>query len=264
MENSVDKVTECPICCETMQKPIIQCRAGHSMCLNCVSGLTSCPICRGEMSNTRNFNLEQLIESLEKTCKLKCGFTNKGCKFLLDPRQKAQHECECKYRTFQCEGKKFCNWKCDWRGSYSDIEKHFKDYHNNHTWMSFKTESMLTMNLEQDFLDIHIINFHNGQNYFWYKHKVDKTQQKVFWTIQMIGTQQMAGNYYYEFEIFKGPTRKFKVIEICLNDAIDARNIFESEKCVVMSFKMLRSYLNENKEISFKFRIMSIKKHSTN
>ncbi|KAL3274289.1 hypothetical protein HHI36_015694 [Cryptolaemus montrouzieri] len=261
---SVDKVTECPICCETMTKPIIQCKAGHSMCKGCVtSQVICCPICRGPMSDIRNFGLEQVIESLEKTCKVKCDYTNKGCKYLLEPRKKNAHQLECKYRKFQCEGKKFCKWECTWMGNLDELEKHFKGTHSNHCFMTFRTEASLKMNLEQNFLDLHIINFHNGQNFFWYKHKVDTTNQKVYWTIQIIGTKQTAQNYYYEFEISQGPTRKFKVIEICENDVVDANKIFESEKCVVMSFKTLKTYLNENNELPFKFRIMSVKKHST-
>lgn len=256
-----DQAMKCPICLETMKNPILQCQRGHSMCGDCINqtSITMCPCCRGAITSTRNYQLEQIIEGL-KSFKISCSFSRKGCKYVLDRDDKDGHEYECKYRTFQCEGKKFAKWKCDWTGDLTDIHKHFKDYHNNNTWMEYRTEANLKMCLDRDFLDVHIISFFNGQHYFYYKHKIDVAKEKAFWTFQFVGFKNHAKNYYYEFEVHSGPTRKFKVTEVCENDTVDANRIFEKGNCVVMSFSTIKTYLNEQGELPFKFRIMSIKK----
>lgn len=256
-----DRAMNCPICLDTMKIPILQCARGHSMCGECIKSteITMCPCCRGSLTTIRNFQLEQLIDSL-KSIKISCVYARKGCKYILSKDEKDDHEFECKFRKFQCEGKKFANWKCEWSGDLTDMHKHFKDYHNNHTWMEYRTDATMKMCLESEFLDVQIISFFNGQNYFYYKHKVDIAKQKAFWTFQLVGLKNHARNYYYEFEVHNGPIRKFKVTEICENDTVDANKIFEKETCAVMSFGTIRSFLNAQGELPFKFRIMSIKK----
>lgn len=258
-----DKAMSCPICLETMSIPIMQCARGHSMCGNCITAtkITMCPCCRGSLANPiRNHQLEDLIEGLKNVLKLNCYFSKKGCKYSLNQSEKDFHESECKFRTFPCGGKQFANWNCNWKGDLGDIYKHFKENHSNHTLMEYRTEANMKICFTSDFYDIQIINFHNGQNYFYYKHKVDITKSKVYWIFQFIGMKSHARHYYYEFEVHSGPIRKFKVTEICENDTADVNKLFENEKCVVMSFDTIKNYLNEEGELPFKFRIMSIKK----
>nr|CAI5865830.1 unnamed protein product [Callosobruchus analis] len=251
----------CPICLETMHPPIVQCQIGHSMCKSCISAynIQRCPSCRSPLTNTRNYQLEQVIEGLGDLLKIKCIYNKKGCKYVLSAEEKGAHEDECRFRSFHCEGKKYAKWNCQWTGDYGDILKHFKDYHNNQTWMQYRTEANMKMNLNNDFLDIQIISFFNGQQYFYYKHKLDVAKGKAYWAFQLVGTKSQAKHYYYEFEIHNDPVRKFKVTEMCYSDVEDVNKIFEEEKCVVISFKVLKSYLIDD-ELPFKFRIMSIKK----
>ncbi|KAJ8927495.1 hypothetical protein NQ314_020044 [Rhamnusium bicolor] len=138
------------------------------MCGDCItaSSIKICPVCRGALTDTRCFQVEQIIEALQKGVKLSCSYSTKGCKFTLSHSEKEGHESECKFRKFQCEGKKFAKWKCDWSGEYADLHKHFKDYHNNHTWMEYRTEANIKICLERDYLDIQIISFFNGQHFF--------------------------------------------------------------------------------------------------
>ena len=262
MANQLDKVIMCPICLDTMTKPILQCETGHSMCGDCITSnsVKSCPQCRGPISKTRNYQLEQIIENIPKSLRGPCFFADKGCKYLLLPTEKADHEAECKNRKFLCEGRKFAKWKCEWFGSYTELEKHFKQVHRNN--MEYKMQMDLSVDLKKDHRDVQIISFFNGAQYFWYKFMVDVAQEKVFWVFQFIGPKKQAKNYYYEFEISDGPIRKFKVTEICDNDVARAESLFKEERCVALSFTTVRSYLNEKGKLPIKFRIMTAKKHN--
>lgn len=262
MSSQLEKIMMCPICLDTLTKPIVQCANGHNMCGNCIlaNSIQQCPTCRGSMTNTRCYQMEQMIEELQKSVKLNCYYSSKGCKFVLSQREKEAHEQECKFRKFKCEGEKFANWRCEWSGEYDDIYKHFKDYHNNHTWMEFRTEANMKISFENDFLDVQIISFLNGKQFFYYKHKVDVAKEKAYWLFQFIGTKKQAENYYYEFEVHLGPVRKLKFTEICENDVVNANDLFAKEKCVVLSFSSIKNFLNRDGELPFKFRLMSIKK----
>lgn len=258
-----DRAMTCPVCLDTMCKPIMQCERGHSMCGSCIvdNQIKICPYCRGDLSKPiRNHQLEDLIEGLNTVLKISCAYSKKGCKYVLSSKEKNSHELECRYRTFQCEGKKFVKWKCDWSGNLGDMYQHFKNAHNNHTWMEYRTEANIKICFTNDFCDLQIINFHNGQNYFYYKHKVDVAKSKVYWIVQFVGMKSHAQHYYYEFEIYKGPIQKLKYSDICVNDTENVDKLFETEKCVVMSFPTVKNFLNDEGELPFKFRIMSIKK----
>ncbi|KAJ8957476.1 hypothetical protein NQ317_019678 [Molorchus minor] len=245
---------KCSVCCEILRKPIMLCRGGHNTCGNCRSGLQQCPTCRGPLSDIRNIEMEQMIERLQNcNIKLPCCFAKKS---------KEAHENECRFRKFQCEGKKFAKWKCDWSGEYADLHKHFKHFHNNNTWMEYRTEASMKVSLKNDFRDIQIISFFNGQHFFYYKHKIDVGKAKAYWTFELVGTKDQAKNFFYEFEVSQGPVRKFKVTEVCESDVTNIDDIFNKEKCVAISFASLKNYLNENGELAFKFRIMSVKKQT--
>jgi hypothetical protein len=256
----MDKVIMCPICLDTMTSPILQCEVGHSMCGDCIKDneVKICPQCRGPLSKTRNYQLEQLIENMPKSLKTSCFFADKGCKYLLAPTEKADHEVECKHRKFLCEGRKFAKWKCEWFGNYTELEQHFKREHGNH--MEYKMQMEADVKLDKDFRDVQIISFFNGAQYFWYKYMVDVARQKVHWIFQFIGPKKQAKNYYYEFEISNGPIRKLKVTEVCENDVVRAEELCQSERCVSLSFTTVKSYLNAAGKLPIKFRIMAIKK----
>ncbi|KAL1497257.1 hypothetical protein ABEB36_008250 [Hypothenemus hampei] len=249
----------CAICLDIITPPLVQCQVGHAHCKSCfeASGIQKCPTCRGNMSlQPRSIELEQLLQVHKLTLENSCRFTYKGCKLKIDQETKENHERECRFRTFICEGKKFAGWKCNWTGEYSNIEQHFKQHHSDKNLMKFKTEASSKVNFQTDFKDVHLISFFNGQAYFYYKHYVNVEKQKIYWLFQYIGLQSKARQYFYEFEIHKGPLRKFKVSEQCWNDVADANSLFQFEKCVVMSFTSAKNFLNPEGELSFRFRIL--------
>lgn len=55
----------CPICLEFMVRTVINlCENGHSFCNNCRLQVTSCPICRVRINNSRNYTLEGLCQEI--------------------------------------------------------------------------------------------------------------------------------------------------------------------------------------------------------
>lgn len=156
-------------------------------------------------------------------------------------------------------GKTFAKWKCNWTGNFQDIHQHFKTSHKSNSLMEYRTESTTQISFTQNFLDVHVISFFNGQQFFYYKHKIDVAKQKAYWLFQLVGTKSQAKQYYYEFEISDG-IRKFKVTEICENDTVNVEEIFNKEKCVAVSFQTIKNYLDKNGELTYKFRIMTLKK----
>lgn len=121
--------------------------------------------------------------------------------------------------------------------------------------MEFKTDICLDINFNSAHRDIDVVSFFNGQSYFYYKHFVDTRKEKLYWAFQFIGLKCKADSFYYEFEVYDGPIRKFKVSELCYNDTTNIEDIFELEKCVVMSFTTAKNFINDDGQLPVRFRI---------
>lgn len=124
--------------------------------------------------------------------------------------------------------------------------------------MPFRADVTTKINLNENYKDIQLISFKDGKQLFWYKHKVDVAAKKVYWVFVLIGLKRNTKYYEYEFEVRNGPTQKFKVNDYCKSDNDDIEKIFREEKCVVMSFSTIKNYLNNEGELSFRFRIRNI------
>ena len=100
----VAKSLECPVCLDTIKNPPIhQCEKGHGLCSTCRQTLKDqdkpCPVCRGKLTDTRNFALENVLEQLPK---IKCKYS--GCTFQKSDAQQVKiHEEECREKRVFCE-----------------------------------------------------------------------------------------------------------------------------------------------------------------
>ena len=94
---------ECPVCLKTiMDPPIFQCTRGHGLCINCREDIKNrgqpCPVCRDPLSNTRNLQVERMLDKLPKN----------NCKYEACQFKKAEidlvktHEIDCPYRLVSC------------------------------------------------------------------------------------------------------------------------------------------------------------------
>lgn len=256
---SIYDTLNCSVCLDIFEKPIRQCIKGHSFCTKCIDpqNIKLCPECRSQISETRNYKLEELIESIALPCENK----DAGCTYKLKKPELQEHHLECQHRKLKCEGKKFCNWNCNWEGN--KLLAHFKEQHPASSSLEYNATVTIRYNDKSDFSDLQLISAH--YHLFWYKHKVDVKKGLAYWAFQMIGLRKQTLNYYYEFEFFMAPpsVRKYKVTEVCTSDLDDINEIFDSEKCVAISLKTLKNYVDANNEYTFRFRLMKIKKPET-
>lgn len=75
--SSLASKLECPVCYEYLSAPIFICNTGHSLCSNCKKKLKKCALCQAVVSNSRNYALEEISESLE----ICCPNASQGCKY---------------------------------------------------------------------------------------------------------------------------------------------------------------------------------------
>lgn len=255
MADSIDeKVLCCPQCKDLLCAPIFQCTSGHSVCHNCQKRMAVCSSCKLPITKIRNLQLEQVIETVKPKIKVECTFKYKGCTYKMKAHERARHEKECRYNTHKCEAGSFLDVDCKWKGSFDDIYDHFVQEHADCTRTNFKACG--TLKLNAGYKNLQIIEYGKGQNYFYYKIKVDHSNEKVYVWFKLIGLEMFANRYYYEFEIHKGDVKKIKYCMLCNSHAMSDTAIINNESCAVFSFKQLKAFKNENEEIAYRFRIM--------
>jgi len=100
----VSEALECPVCLETIKDPpVFLCTNGHELCHTCRERHKTegkpCPVCKGELTDTRARAVERMLEKLPKTqCK------HEGCTFSRADAQvvKSHEEKECRLKPVQC------------------------------------------------------------------------------------------------------------------------------------------------------------------
>ncbi|XP_063704020.1 zinc finger TRAF-type-containing protein 1-B-like [Culicoides brevitarsis] len=72
----VAQLLECPICLDTVRRPIVQCINGHLLCSGCRNKTQQCPVCRVSLeSNTsRCLVAEKLLGLIVETFKNKINY----------------------------------------------------------------------------------------------------------------------------------------------------------------------------------------------
>ena len=113
---------QCPVCFSIPRSgPIYQCESGHLHCKKCHPGLRQCPICRGQIGNTRSLMTEKLIAKLTT----KCSFTEQGCcEDEKLPEEMLLHERACNFRLVKC-----LFIACDEKVPVADLLDHSKLKH---------------------------------------------------------------------------------------------------------------------------------------
>ncbi|XP_050222120.1 E3 ubiquitin-protein ligase SINA-like 10 [Mercurialis annua] len=82
------ELMDCPICCEPLTTPIIQCENGHATCNSCSEKTQKCHSCTLPIRRMRNRILEDVADSL-RVC---CSFKNYGCPATVRYPDKINHE----------------------------------------------------------------------------------------------------------------------------------------------------------------------------
>uniref|UniRef100_A0A1E1WES9 E3 ubiquitin-protein ligase n=1 Tax=Pectinophora gossypiella TaxID=13191 RepID=A0A1E1WES9_PECGO len=246
------ELPECPVCMETMSKPIYQCASGHSLCNVCTTNLCppNCPICRQPMTQMRNWQLEELIAK----AKVPCPNKPSGCVYTMTADDLESHLKECIFRHMDCPlGAIF--GRCSWNGKLGDMVNHFKERHADNFIANPDADIELSnVNIRED--DRHMYLLNQGKLLFILTMKIDTSQKMAYWTVQHIGSKNMARQYIYEVCVTskQDPRRKVVFIEHCFNDAIKADEVFRQAKCALLPLDSLNHFI-ANKKMSFKFLV---------
>ena len=111
---------ECPICFEYFQPPIGICSNGHSICGNCTTKITTCPLCRARILSTINLTLENVMRKI----RARCEFGTFGCNVTSSVGEIRQHETVCTRRPYKCP-----ITDCTWNRPLSAIRFHLMPKH---------------------------------------------------------------------------------------------------------------------------------------
>lgn len=91
---AIIEALECLICQVLMSAPIYNCVTGHAICNGCKKKLTECPLCKQQLTDSRNFALENIAISAQ----FFCSHRKQGCMFVGNVEQWLDHEKICTAR----------------------------------------------------------------------------------------------------------------------------------------------------------------------
>ncbi|XP_075973474.1 E3 ubiquitin-protein ligase Siah1-like [Anticarsia gemmatalis] len=255
------ELPECPVCLETMSAPIYQCQSGHSLCNICTQNLMPpiCPICRLNVTQMRNWQLEEIVSK----AKVPCPNKSFGCIYTMVAKDMDEHIKECIFRAMDCPlGVVF--GKCSWSGKLKEIMEHFKDRHPENCNVATDEEVEISnVDIKKD--DRHVYLVAQSKMHFVITMKIDTLQKMAYWTIQLIGSKKAARDHIYEIHVISKQTARRKVvfIEHCFNDALKADEVFRMGKCAVLPLDSLVHFI-QNKKMSFRFFIKRIPNDAQN
>ncbi|CAG9087546.1 unnamed protein product [Plutella xylostella] len=243
---------ECPVCMEAMCAPIFQCKVGHSLCHTCTSNLRPpvCPICREDMTQMRNWQLEEILNKAQVPCPNK----SRGCIYVTKTVDVEDHLKECIFRSMDCPlGVVF--GKCSWNGQLKEMMDHFSQRHPENCNVTSDAEVVLkNINIKEDDRFVYLLA--QGKLVFIMTVKLDTLQNMAYWTVQHIGSKKAAQQHVYEIHLTSQQDTRRKVVftDHCFNDAIKADEVFRMGKCAILPLETFAHFVKD-KKIGFRFFI---------
>ncbi|KAJ4451944.1 hypothetical protein ANN_03428 [Periplaneta americana] len=117
---------QCKICQEYLTIPIVTCERGHNVCTSCRIRQEHCRVCKGNLSDTRNRMLEEMVEDMEYPCRRR----ELGCFDFLKQCDLGLHEKTCaKKNSLQCPLRTLRRSRCNWSGERPNLKEHFLRKH---------------------------------------------------------------------------------------------------------------------------------------
>lgn len=153
-QNTILAELECPSCREYMVEEIVICQNGHSTCKKCKDSTeTSCKICQQPFVVERNHTLEKVVAAFKYPCK------NPGCGKLLEAKNIFEHERFCEFGVYECA---LYFTGCNWSGKLSELIKHVKNKHKEHTKAFINTNNVKS-----------IVHFHKDEVFIVFNKHTD-------------------------------------------------------------------------------------------
>ena len=257
---------ECPVCLKTItDPPIYLCENQHGVCFPCRSrlkaGHSSCPVCRGQLTNKRNHMLEGILDTLPKTrCKYDCGFTRTDVELV------KTHEKDCMSKPAPCI---YCSDKVPMRSIYYHLM-----YHHYNKVMESSTDHVF---VGPDGRWVNVKDMKVSENSGWSNQipfkvniggQADKSTEflrnwteidknhVMFW-ISYCGSQKEANNYEFKIKIQSSRDKKngketflSKNTARCVSCELSVEDMKDDKQgAVVFSKRLLREAADGNNQL---------------
>ncbi|WOG92919.1 hypothetical protein DCAR_0312197 [Daucus carota subsp. sativus] len=159
-------VLDCPICFVALTAPVFQCNNGHIACSNCCCKIRNvCPSCSLSIGSNRCRAIENVLESIEISCKN----IKYGCKKTTSYNKKHEHELMCIHEPCSCP-----HLGCDFVASSKQLYMHSYRAHT-YSAISFSYDSTFSVPVT------------NGMEYAVLRESTDKTLFVLNYAVQSIG-----------------------------------------------------------------------------
>lgn len=240
------KEMECLVCYEYMVPPIFLCTRGHSICGTCknTKGIARCPMCQANVTNMRNFALENVTVAT----KYPCRNNDAGCKFMGNSINIRNHEKQCVMLRVECP------FGCGWKGNTNNVIEHSQKSHNIDT--KWTLNDTLFRNLKSPTLvDYHLVKFDKKLFKIGFKHL--SLTGPVHWVVQEIGrqfTDKPEYKYTLKFIDQSDMGRQFIINNLCFGicGSGDFRN------CLIIPYQLLKPYITDEDQLIFQLSIQKI------
>lgn len=194
---------ECPVCLEYMIPPIMQCNGGHSFCQGCRNQITTCPICKGTISDTRNFLLEDITSMIVYPCKYK----RYGCTHSAKADQIQQHQDTCINGPYRC-----IMDDCSWEDRHTKFLEHLTDTHKDNIVETDSISYILDNTLDMEFYNYICI-----VNKKVFRIEFSRDADEFWWIVHTVKGQTEPNKYLLELD-FKSESNERLYVKRNVND----------------------------------------------
>lgn len=218
---------ECPVCFDTMRRPIAQCRNGHLLCFSCQRRVSECPTCRGPLSDVRALAMEHMAEKIP----LRCKYSSEGCTARPALSDKPLHEEGCEFRPCPCI---YPQTGCQWMGPINHIRAHVCVSHIDLPVLRGEKVKFVVADLNSP-SSCHWRTMQScfNRNFVLVLQKWHIGRYELFsLLVQLIGTKMMTSKYTYHIDL-RGNNRQltWKSRPACIFD--DPAAALRNKECLI-------------------------------
>lgn len=234
-----------------MHGAIFQCEIGHSLCINCYTQVTVCPICRAPKTTTRSIGLETLVSASVVPCKNR----HEGCKFIDLGSYILEHESNCLYGLFPCLLKTVTG--CNWAGELANFLPHIKLHHRSNLHLNGEPTTIRNFVKEEDTIDTDN-SFHSvittDNEIFKCLVNVNYPSGKMQWDVFYYGRESSPRDYIYEIRIknFNKSNDSIFLSSCCAH--FQREGSFEKNMCLLTNYHVLKK-MCKGKDLVFNVKV---------
>lgn len=228
MDSKMLNILRCPVCTQHLVGKIFICIGGHSICCDCKKKLSECPTCAAKVGETRNYLLEEFMQSM----KFPCEFAENGCQELVKSDELEKHRGICEYRKYKCP---YC---ANWEGYVSYLRDHLRQ---THSISEIRNICNNYGTYRSDIFIVGVMNYsteksmflcYDGNLFYVFQYLVGR---RIIYFVQHIGSTNKTIRYSYSIEAYcKSGVRRISSTEVCANDLQTVDEIIESGRYIAI------------------------------